>query len=167
METKKKITLPIKIIIIGCIIGIVIASIGGIRQIGAKKTNEERKKAAEKASKEAVKNANAKLKEMEKEYNSLKEEAEKKNLECDAMNMRDADWFEKHSKCQREASEMEERLNNLEMEATSIKNKDYTGYYNEVEPMSYQLFYIIGASVVGVSIIGAFIIYLVKGKKSY
>lgn len=167
METKKKITLPIKIIIIGCIIGIVIASIGGIKQIGAKKTNEERKKAAEKASKEAVKNANAKLKEMEKEYNSLKEEAEKKNLECDAMNMRDADWFEKHSKCQREASEMEERLNNLEMEATSIKNKDYTGYYNEVEPMSYQLFYIIGASVAGVSIIGAFIIYLVKGKKSY
>lgn len=167
METKKKITLPIKIIIIGCIIGIVIASIGGIKQIGAKKTNEERKKAAEKASKEAVKNANAKLKEMEKEYNSLKEEAEKKNLECDAMNMRDSDWFEKHSKCQREASEMEERLNNLEMEATSIKNKDYTGYYNEVEPMSYQLFYIIGASVAGVSIIGAFIIYLVKGKKSY
>lgn len=167
METKRKITLPIKIIIIGCIIGIVIASIGGIKQIGAKKTNEERKKAAEKASKEAVKNANAKLKEMEKEYNSLKEEAEKKNLECDAMNMRDADWFEKHSKCQREASEMEERLNNLEMEATSIKNKDYTGYYNEVEPMSYQLFYIIGASVAGVSIIGAFIIYLVKGKKSY
>ena len=167
METKRKITLPIKIIIIGCIIGIVIASIGGIKQIGAKKTNEERKKAAEKASKEAVKNANAKLKEMEKEYNSLKEDAEKKNLECDAMNMRDADWFEKHSKCQREASEMEERLNNLEMEATSIKNKDYTGYYNEVEPMSYQLFYIIGASVAGVSIIGAFIIYLVKGKKSY
>ena len=167
METKKKITLPIKIIIIGCRIGIVIASIGGIKQIGAKKTNEERKKAAEKASKEAVKNANAKLKEMEKEYNSLKEEAEKKNLECDAMNMRDADWFEKHSKCQREASEMEERLNNLEMEATSIKNKDYTGYYNEVEPMSYQLFYIIGASIAGVSIIGAFIIYLVKGKKSY
>lgn len=167
METKKKITLPIKIIVIGCIIGIIIASIGGIRQIGAKKTNEERKKAAIKASKEAVKNANAKLKEMEKEYNSLKEEAEKKNLECDAMNMRDADWFEKHSKCEREASKMEERLNSLEMEATSIKNKDYTGYYNEVEPMSYQLFYIIGASVTGVSIIGAFIIYLVKGKKSY
>lgn len=167
METKKKITLPIKIIVIGCIIGIIIASIGGIRQIGAKKTNEERKKAAIKASKEAVKNANAKLKKMEKEYNFLKEEAEKKNLECDAMNMRDADWFEKHSKCQREASKMEERLNSLEMEATAIKNRDYTGYYNEVEPMSYQLFYIIGASVAGVSIIGAFIIYLVKGKKSY
>lgn len=167
METKKKITLPIKIIVIGCIIGIIIASIGGIRQIGAKKTNEERKKSAIKASKEAVKNANAKLKEMEKEYNSLKEESEKKNLECDAMNIRDADWFEKHSKCQREASEMQERLNNLEIEATAIKNRDYTGYYDEVEPMSYQLFYIIGASIAGVSIIGAFIIYLVKGKKSY
>ena len=55
----------------------------------------------------------------------------------------------------------------LESEDELIKSKDYTGYYEEVKPMSYQIFYIIGASVFGVSLLGAFIIYLVKGKKSY
>lgn len=48
-----------------------------------------------------------------------------------------------------------------------IKNKDYTVYYDEVKPMSYQIFYIIGASIAGLALLGAFIIYLVKGKKTY
>jgi len=167
MENDKKITLPIKIIIIGCIIGLIIAGIGGIKQISANKTNEERKQAAQKASEEAIAQANARLKEIEKEYYPLKEEHEKKQQECDAMDMTDADWFEKHSKCQREVSELKSRMNSLEMEDTAIKNKDYTGYYQKVKPMSYQIFYIIGASVAGAALLGAFIIYLVKGKKSY
>ena len=167
MEGKKKITLPIKVIIIGCIIGLVVAGIGGIKQISANKTNEDRKQAAQKASEEAVAKANARLKEIEEEYHPLKEQLEKKEQECDAMNMRDSDWFEKHSKCQREASEMQQKLNNLEMEDTAIKNKDYTGYYQKVKPMSYQIFYIIGASIAGAALLGAFIIYLVKGKKTY
>lgn len=164
---KKKITLPIKIIIIGCLIGLVVAGIGGIKQVSANKTNEDRKQAAQKASEEAVAKANARLKEIEKEYYPLKEQHEKKQQECDAMNMTDADWFEKHSKCQREVSELKSRMNSLEMEDTAIKNKDYTGYYQKVKPMSYQIFYIIGASVAGLALLGAFIIYLVKGKKSY
>ena len=49
----------------------------------------------------------------------------------------------------------------------SIKSKDYTGYYQKVKPMTYQIFYIIGASVFVLGLIGAFIIYLVKGKKTY
>ena len=167
MEGKKKITLPIKVIIIGCIIGLVVAGIGGIKQISANKTNEDRKQAAQKASEEAVAKANARLKEIEEEYYPLKEQLEKKEQECNAMNMSDSDWFEKHSKCQREASEMQQKLNNLEMEDTAIKNKDYTGYYQKVKPMSYQIFYIIGASIAGAALLGAFIIYLVKGKKTY
>ena len=62
---------------------------------------------------------------------------------------------------------MQSRLSSLEMEDTEIKNKDYTGYYDLVKPMSYQIFYIIGASIAGVALLGAFIIYLVKGKKTY
>lgn len=53
------------------------------------------------------------------------------------------------------------------MENAAIKNKDYTVYYDEVKPMSYQIFYIIGASIAGLALLGAFIIYLVKGKKTY
>lgn len=167
MENKKKISLPIKVIIIGCIIGLVIAGVGVIKQLNANKINEERKQSAIKASEEAVEQANKRLKEIEKEYYPLKEELEKKEQECDAMNMGDADWFVKHSKCQREASEMRSRMSSLEMEDTAIKSKDYTAYYEKVKPMSYQIFYIIGAAVAGLAALGAFIIYLVKGKKSY
>lgn len=167
MESKKKITLPIKVIIIGCIIGLVVAGVGLFKQIDSKRINQERKDAALKQSQEAVDAANARLKEIEKEYYPLKEQYEKKQQECDAMNMRDSDWFEKHSKCQRESSELHSRMSSLEMEDTAIKNKDYTVYYEKVKPMSYQIFYIIGASIAGAALLGAFIIYLVKGKKTY
>ena len=167
MEEKKKITLPIKVVIIGCLIGLVIAGIGLFKQVDSKRINGERKDAALKQSQAAVDAANARLKEIEKEYYPLKEQLEKKEQECDAMNMSDSDWFEKHSKCQREASEMRSKMNSLEMEDSAIKNKDYTVYYDKVKPMSYQIFYIIGASIAGLAILGAFIIYLVKGKKTY
>ena len=167
MEQRKKITLPIKVVIIGCIIGLVVAGIGVFKQIDSKKINDERKKTAQKQSKAAVNAANERLKEIEKEYYPLKEQYEKKEQECDAMNMEDSDWFEKHSKCQSESSELYSKMNSLEMEDTAIKNKDYTVYYDLVKPMSYQIFYIIGGSIAGLAILGAFIIYLVKGKKSY
>lgn len=167
MDQKKKITLPVKVVIIGCIIGLVVAGIGLFKQIDSKRINEERKDAALKQSQESVDAANARLKEIEKEYYPLKEELEKKEQECDAMNMKDSDWFEKHSKCQREVSELRSRMSSLEMEDTAIKNKDYTVYYDKVKPMSYQIFYIIGASIAGAALLGAFIIYLVKGKKNY
>lgn len=167
MEQKKKITLPIKVIIIGCIIGLVVAGFGLLKQIDSKKINNERKETAQKQSQAAVDAANARLKEIEKEYYPLKEQYVKKQEECDAMNMKDSDWFENHSKCQRESTELQSKMSSLEMEDTAIKNKDYTVYYNLVKPMSYQIFYIIGSSIAGLAILGAFIIYLVKGKKTY
>ena len=167
MEQKRKITLPIKVIIIGCIIGLVIAGVGLFKQIDSKRINKERANAALKQSQAAIDAANARLKEIEEEYYPLKEQYEKKQQECDAMDMRDSDWFAKKSKCQRESSELESKMSSLEMEDMEIKNNDYTAYYQKVEPMSYQIFYIIGASIAGLALIGAFIIYLVKGKKSY
>ncbi len=94
--------MPIKVITIWCIIGLVVVGIGGIKQIAANKTNDDRKQSA----------------------------------------------F-------------------LEMENKAIKSKDYTCYYQKVKPMSYQILYIIGASIAGAALLGAFIIYLVKGKKTY
>ena len=44
MESKKKITLPIKVIIVGCILGLLIAGIGGFKQIDSKRINKERLK---------------------------------------------------------------------------------------------------------------------------
>ena len=101
------------------------------------------------------------------EYNDLKKQYDAKANECDAIVTGSNGWFEATNKCSREKQELQSKLWDLESEDELIKSKDYTGYYEEVKPMSYQIFYIIGASVFGVSLLGAFIIYLVKGKKSY
>lgn len=163
----KKLPLPIIIIIIGAVIGLLVSGVGLYKQVDSKRINKEREEVALKASQEAVDKANARLKEIEKEYYPLKEQYEKKHQECDSLNMQDPNWFVDKSKCQREASDLKSKISALEMEDTAIKNKDYTGYYQKVKPMSYQIFYIIGASIFGVALLGAFIIYLVKGKKSY
>lgn len=167
MEEKKGLFLPIKVIIIGCILGLIIVGIGGIKQLSAKKTNEERKKAALKESEDAINAANKRLEEIVEEYNSLKVQYEEKAEECDSIVTGSDDWYAKKNKCIREKSELQNKLWALEEEDSLIKAKDYTGYYTPVKPMSYQIFYIIGGSVACLAFLGAFIIYLVKGKKSY
>lgn len=166
---KKKITLPVKIIIIGFIIGILVAGVGGIKQVNVNKTNKERKQEALNESKEAVKKANARLKEIDKEYEEVEAQYNAKSDECDEINnnMLASDWYTKSTKCQREKSSLNSKLSDLESESNTIKNKDYTVYYQLVKPMTYQIFYIIGSSIFGASLLGAFIIYLVKGKKTY
>ena len=164
---KKGISLPIKVIIVGCIIGLFIAGIGVFKQLEAKKINDERAVAALKESEDNVKVAKQRLAEIEKEYNSLKEQHATKQNECDSIVMGSENWVQAKSKCSREEQELQSKLWNLESENKLIKNKDYTVYYQKVESMSYLIFYIIGGSIAGLAILGAFIIYLVKGKKTY
>ena len=163
----KKITLPTQIIIISFCIGLIISGIGLIKQINAKKVNEDRRLAALKASEEAINSANKRLEEIKKEYDKLKNQYNSKAEECDAITINDEDWMAKKSKCSREQTELQNKIFNLETENASIKSKDYNGYYQTVKPITYQIFYIIGASIFGLGLIGSFIIYLVKGKKTY
>lgn len=167
MDSRKNIPLPIKVIIIGVIIGLLFAGFGLFKQLDAKKINKERHDDALKQSQEMVDKANARLAEIEKEYDELKVQYEAKEQECDSMIITEPNWFANHSQCKRESSDLYSKMTDLEFEDTAIKNKDYTVYYDEVKPMSYYIFYIIGGSVAGLAILGAFIIYLVKGKKSY
>ena len=163
MNTKKKITLPIKIIIIFTIIGLVFCGIGLVKQNLAKKTNEDRKAAALKESQKKVDAANARLKEIETQLTTLNKQHSDKKAECNTINMLDPKWYE----CEEERASIGVKINKLEDEQTVLEKADYTVYYDIVEPMSYNIFYIIGGSVVGVGLLGAFIIYLVKGKKTY
>lgn len=162
-----KITLPVKIIIISFCIGLIISCVGLVKQFNAKKTNEEREKAALKWSEEAINNANKRLEEIKKEYDELKNQYNLKSEECDLIEMGTDDWIARKNKCNREQTEINKKLFDLESENATIKSKDYNGYYQKVKPMTYQIFYIIGASVFGLGLLGAFIIYLVKGKKTY
>jgi predicted nucleic acid-binding Zn-ribbon protein len=167
MNEKKKLPLPLIILIIGIIIGLLFALFGLYKQYDAKKTNDERYNQAYAESQAKVDAANERLAEIEKEYTETKTQYDEKADECDSIVTGSDDWFSKKSKCNREEQELQDTLWDLEAEKTTINNKDYTVYYQLVEPMSYQIFYIIGASIAAVAALASFIIYLVKGKKSY
>lgn len=169
MDNRKNMPLPIKVILIGCIIGLAIAGIGCFKQFDSKRINKERHDDALKQSQEMVNAANERLTEIEKEYNELKAQYDVKKQECNgnSTNFSDPNWFANQSNCQQELYELDSKMTDLELENSAIMAKDYTVYYEEVKPMSYYIFYIIGGSIAGLAILGAFIIYLVKGKKTY
>lgn len=165
--SKKKLPLPLLILVICLIIGLLIAGFGLYKQNDTKRINKERRASALKESQKNVAVANKRLEEIKTEIAPLKEKFEAKKQECDAMDISDSNWFANHSKCQREASEIDSQISELETEQWKLENDDYTVYYSLVKPMSYQIFYIIGGSIAGLGSIVAFIIYLVKGKKTY
>lgn len=167
MENKKKLPLPLLIIVISVVIGLIVGGIGLIRQNNAKKTNEERYQQAYEQALKNKENLEKKYAEITEELKSLKQQYETKCQERDSLKMSDTNWFEKNSKAQREISEIKSQISSLEMEQFEIENYNNTVYYSMVEPMSYQIFYIIGGGIVGLGLLGAFIIYLVKGKKTY
>lgn len=167
MENKKKIALPVLIILISLIIGIVIAGIGLFKQINAKKTNEERYQVAYEQAIANKDRLEKRLAEIIEALKPLKSQYEIKSQEKDALSMSDPDWYEKSNKYMRELSEIQSQISDLELEKFQIEHYDNTVYYQLVEPISYQIFYIIGASVFGIGLLAAFIIYLVKGKKTY
>lgn len=167
MESKKKMPLPVLILIIGVGLGLLFAGFGLFKQFDAKKINEERYQAALKLANENAEKLNKRYSEITEELKPLKEQLETKQQECDSLNMSDANWFANKSKCQRETQEIRTQINDLETEQWQIEHYDNTVFYDLVKPMTYQIFYIIGSSIAGLAILGAFIIYLVKGKKSY
>lgn len=167
MENKKKLSLPLLILIISVAIGLAVSGIGLIKQSAAKKTNEQRYQEAYELSKQNAEKLNKRYAEITEELKTLKEQAESKQQECDTLNMSDPNWFANKSKCQRETQEIKSKITEYETEQWEIENYDNTVYYDLVKPMSYIIFYIIGGTIAGLGALGAFIIYLVKGKKSY
>lgn len=167
MNNKKKLPLPLLILIIGIIIGLLTAGIGLIKQNNAKKINEERYQAAYEKSQAKVDAANKRLEEIKKELTPLEEKKSTKQRECNSLDMSAPNWFADKTSCQDEVSKINKEITELESEKWQLENGNYTVYYDLVKPMSYQIFYIIGGSIAGVAALGAFIIYLVKDKKTY
>ena len=166
-KSKKRIPLLLLILMMGGLISVILLAFGLYRQSDAKKTNEKNAQEAQKQSNEKYEKANERYAEIDEELSDLKAQYEAKLQECDSLNQSDSNWFENINVCQRQASDIDSQITDLETEQFKLKNDSYVVYYTLVEPMSYQIFYIIGACVFGVSALAAFIIYLVKGKKTY
>ena len=162
-KNNKKIA--IIIFVIGIIIALILCGIGLIKQNNAKNTNEERRQQAEEQSQKNIDNANARLQEIKEMYYPLKEQCEAKKQERDSLDMQDPDWLVKVKKIDREISEMDSKINSMEQERYNLLNDDYVVYYQLVDPISYNIFYYIGAGVfAGMSLI-ALIYFLVTRRK--
>ena len=162
-KNNKKIA--IRIFLVGLIIALVLCGIGLIKQNNAKKTNEERHIQAGEQSQMAIDKANARLKEIEQEIQLLQEQYEAKQNEANSMNMRDPNWFADHSKVQNEAMNIYSQINSLEAEKIQIENADYRVFYPLVEPITYNIFYYIGAGVFALLSLIALIYFLATRKK--
>ena len=162
-KNNKKIA--IRVFIIGIILSLILCGIGGLRQVNAKKTDETNHDLALEQSQKTVNNAQIRLNEIVEELEPLKKEYEDKLREMDSLNMSDSDWFEIHSQLQREANNINSQISTLEEEAFEIKNRDYTVYYNLVKPITYLIFYYIGAGMFAVMSLIALVHFLATRKK--
>ncbi len=167
MKNEKSLPLPLLILLISFVLGLGISGIGLVRQMMAKKTNEERYQEAYKQAQENQKKLEKRYAEITEELKTLKSQYDAKTQECNSLDMFSDNWFSDTAKCQNEAAEINSQIMDLESEQFEIENFDNTVFYNKVNPMSYYIFYIIGGAVFGLGALGAFIIYLVKGKKTY
>lgn len=167
MDQKKKLPLPVLVLIIGIGIGLLFAGFGLFKQFDAKKINEERYQEAYKKSQVKVDAANKRLAEIKEEIAPLEDEKTAKEKECNSLNMMDSNWYADKTNCQSEVRKIQSQISDLENEQWKLEKADYTVYYDLVKPISYQIFYIIGGSIAGLAALGAFIMYLVKGKKNY
>lgn len=168
MNHKKKLPLPLLVLIIGVGIGLLFAAFGLYRQLDAQQVNEERAEQAQTQANENAKKLEKRYAEIAEELVSLEDQLAAKSQECNSIQTANpTDWFANVSTCRSEESKIQSAISDLETEQWQIENYPNIVYYDEVEPMSYLVFYIIGGSIAGVAALGAFIIYLVKGKKTY
>ena len=162
-KNNKKIS--IRIFAIGIMLALILCTIGVVKQNMAEKTNKERAQLALEQSQNAINNANARLQEIAQEIEPLKQQYEAKNQEAESLNMLSPDWFAKNSQLQREINNIYSQISALELEQFKIQNADYRVFYQLVEPITYNIFYFIGAGVFGVASLIALIYFLVTRKK--
>ena len=162
---KKIIRISLIILIAGLLIGAGFMIFAALKQKEAKKINEQRYQEAYKQSEAKVEAAKARLAEIEAEKEPLIQQYNEKSQECDSLNMRDSDWYAKVNQCHREASEIDSKIDALESEQFQLEHGDYTVYYTMILPSKYNIFYIIGGIIMGVSILASILVYIFAKKR--
>ena len=169
-----------KIFIVGLLISCVIGAVGWMKQKEAIKTNEQAYNDAIASSQNMVENAEKRLSEIDQEMNNLSEQI--KNMEDEIASMekeyhkivyvdgdlnstRANDLLIETQTKRSNLSDLNVKYNDLDQEAYEIQNKDYTAYYDLVEPIKYMIFYYIAAGVAGLTVLISLIYFLVTRKK--
>lgn len=163
---KKFKTISLSVFIVGLLIGLGLITFGLIKTNEAGQINVEREAAATAEVEAKVAAAEQRLDEVQSELASLNSQYDTKEAECNSMNMRDTDWFAKHSQCQREASNLQSQIMDLESEEFQLEHANYTVYYDKEMPEQYIPFYIFGGFVILASAVIALAIWLITKRRA-
>ena len=162
---KKIIRISLIILIAGLLIGAGFMIFAALKQKEAKKINEQRYQEAYKQSEAKVEAAKARLNEIEVEKEPLIQQYNAKMQECDSIVTGSDGWFARTNQCHREASEIDSKIDDLETEQFKLENGNYTVYYTMILPKKYNIFYIIGGIIMGVSILASVLVYVFAKKR--
>ena len=176
-KNNKKIA--IKVFVTGLIICVVLCGIGFIKQNIANKTNQERYNYAYTQSQSNVDAAKKRLEEigeigvpLESQISNLEKEIHTMENEKTKIFNEDRGFSDRYYAKDNEINEKEAellklraQLNDLNIEADQIGNKNYTVYYSPVKPITYLIFYYIGAGVFALMSLIALIYFLATRKK--
>lgn len=163
---KKLKTISLVILIVGVLAGGASIAFGAIKSSEAKRINEERAAAALAESEAAVAAAKERLSGIETEKASLESEYNAKQQECGSLDMRASDWYTAVNQCHREASSIESKISDLEMEQFKLENANYKVSYDLELPEKYIVFYIIGAFCIGAGLVTSLVIFLITKRRA-
>lgn len=163
---KKFKTISLSVFIVGLLIGLGFIILGIIKTNEAGQINAEREAAATAEVQAKVAAAEQRLGEVQSELGSLNSQYDAKETECDSMDMGDSDWFAKRNQCQREASNLQSQIMDLESEAFQLEHANYTVYYDKEMPEQYIPFYIFGGFIILASAGIALAIWLITKRRT-
>lgn len=178
-KVKKKITRTSLIIfIISILIGGSLIATGIIKTDSAKKEamklNEERYNTAYKESSAKITSAQQRIAEIAAEKTELNKQYETKQQECDSIPLGAADWFSKANQCNREATAISSKINELkteefrlngdiEMEQINIDSARLS--YDYVVSKNYIFLCMLGGGIIAIGLVIALSVYFVAKQR--
>ena len=153
-----------KIFVVGLIIGLILCGIGLLKQEHAKKTNEKNYNEAYEVAMEKYNSAMKRIDEIDIELSDLNSQISVLESERDSLEMGSEGWFEETERLNNEIFDLTSQTYDLTYERNTLEHGNYTFYYDTVDPMTYKMFYYIGAGVFSILALTALIYYLVTVK---
>lgn len=148
-KSKKKVTIiAIVVLLVGLALGLFLIGLGVSKQNAAKRENETNYKLAQEAAQSKAAEAEKRLEEIKKEIDDYNTQINALHEQKDALNMSDPNWFAQTSKYQREISDLDKKVAQLNTEKFKLENSNYTAEYDEISLSRFVPFYFFGGFII-------------------
>ena len=154
------------VFIIGLIIGISTIVIGVFKQNNVEKTNKQLYEKAQEELQSKLSDARKRIDEINVELEDLNTSMDNLTKEESNLIIGSSNWINKKSEINHKKYNIQVQINNLQAEKTVLENTEFDVSYAIIEPITYRIFYYIGAAIIVCDILTVLIIYLILKNKS-